>query len=202
MQLRMSLCTISLENSRSEPPGRTQDRSMSCQTTVILWTAMDSRHTLIQVKRKTPLMAIKSRPSIIRRQSNFRRMRESPSRACTRRQMLRRNGSTGANCVFIFDHSIRPQPKDTCSDPEKIQLRGPVRRVHIDQSCAASEQRVYHHLPEIADELVKKRFQIVNVTRAFRYAIHRPQADSYLGVVANQDDLQRSACCCRCSLCP
>lgn len=47
--------------------------------------------------------------------------------------------------------------------PETIQLRGPVRRVHIDQSYKASEQRVEHHLPDEAEELLKKRFQIINV---------------------------------------
>jgi len=62
--------------------------------------------------------------------------------------------------VLIFDHTIRRQAKD---ERAGVQLRGPVRRVHIDQSYAASEQRVTHHLPEEAEELLKKRFQIINV---------------------------------------
>ena len=65
--------------------------------------------------------------------------------------------------MLIFDHTIRRQPKDTSNNPSKIQLRGPVRRVHIDQSYSASEQRVTHHLPDEAEELLKKRFQIINV---------------------------------------
>lgn len=84
---------------------------------------------------------------------------------------------TGAVRVFIFDHTIRRQPKDTSSGPEKIQLRGPVRRVHIDQSYSASEERVYHHLPEDAEELVKKRFQIVNV-RNYPALVHVPNFGS------------------------
>ena len=72
--------------------------------------------------------------------------------------------STGAVRVFIFDHTIRRQPKDERN--KGVQLRGPVRRVHIDQSYSASEQRVTHHLPEEADELLQKRFQIINVSVA------------------------------------
>ena len=68
--------------------------------------------------------------------------------------------STGAVKVFIFDHTIRRQARE---GQNKIQLRGPVRRVHIDQSYTASEQRVTYHLPEESEELLKKRFQIINV---------------------------------------
>jgi hypothetical protein len=66
--------------------------------------------------------------------------------------------------VLIFDHTIRREAKDVRKGPEAIQLRGPVRRVHIDQSYSASEQRVVHHLPDEAEELLKKRFQIINVS--------------------------------------
>ncbi len=64
--------------------------------------------------------------------------------------------------VFIFDHTIRRQPKDERS-PGAL-LRGPVRRVHIDQSYSASKDRVSFHLPDEAEELVQKRFQIINVS--------------------------------------
>jgi hypothetical protein len=69
--------------------------------------------------------------------------------------------STGASRVYIFDHTIRR----ATSDVRDIagQLRGPARRVHIDQSYTASENRVRYHLPEEAEELLKKRFQIINV---------------------------------------
>ena len=69
--------------------------------------------------------------------------------------------STGAVRIYIFDHTIRRQARD---DRVGVQLRGPVRRVHIDQSYSASEQRVTHHLPDEAEELLKKRFQIINVS--------------------------------------
>jgi hypothetical protein len=73
-------------------------------------------------------------------------------------------GSTGATRVFIFDHTIRREPKDQREKTDKAILRGPVRRVHIDQSYSASENRVSHHLPDEAEELLKKRFQIINVS--------------------------------------
>jgi hypothetical protein len=77
--------------------------------------------------------------------------------------------STGAVRTFIFDHTIR-RPQE--GEVQRL-LRGPVRRVHIDQSYTASKNRVYHHLPEEADELVKKRFQIINVCAVLFYiALH------------------------------
>src|ERR1700761_463162 len=71
-------------------------------------------------------------------------------------------GSTGASRILIFDHTIRRAPSDVRD--VNGQLRGPARRVHIDQSYRASENRVKYHLPDEADELVKKRFQIINVS--------------------------------------
>ncbi|KAI9652809.1 MAG: hypothetical protein M1821_007807 [Bathelium mastoideum] len=82
--------------------------------------------------------------------------------------------ATGAVRVFIFDHTIRREPRDQRAT--SVQLRGPVRRVHIDQSYIASEQRVSHHLPDEADELLKKRFQIINVWRPIRTILKDPLA--------------------------
>jgi len=81
--------------------------------------------------------------------------------------------ATGAVKVFIFDHTIRRQPNDV---RQGVQLRGPVRRVHIDQSYTASEQRVTHHLPEQAEELLSKRFQIINVWRPIKTILKDPLA--------------------------
>jgi hypothetical protein len=64
--------------------------------------------------------------------------------------------------VFIFDHTIRRQAPGSSGGP---RLRGPVQRVHIDQSYAASLSRVSHHLPDEADRLLKGRVQIINVWR-------------------------------------
>jgi len=70
--------------------------------------------------------------------------------------------STGATRVFIFDHTIRRAPADVRTGT--TQLRGPGKRVHIDQSSRASSNRVRHHLPTEAPSLLKKRFQIINVS--------------------------------------
>ncbi|KAK4226002.1 hypothetical protein QBC38DRAFT_394213 [Podospora fimiseda] len=70
--------------------------------------------------------------------------------------------ATGASKVFIFDHTIR---RSTTSD---LKNRGPAKQVHIDQSYQASFNRVRRHLPDEADELTKKRFQIINVWRPIK----------------------------------
>ncbi|OIW33145.1 hypothetical protein CONLIGDRAFT_163280 [Coniochaeta ligniaria NRRL 30616] len=84
--------------------------------------------------------------------------------------------ATGAVRTFIFDHTIRRQPQDRSKQGAPPALRGPVQRVHIDQSYSASESRVNHHLPEEADELRKKRFQIINVWRPIKTIYKDPLA--------------------------
>lgn len=63
----------------------------------------------------------------------------------------------GAHKVTIFDHTIRR------SDPNAS--RGPVTRVHVDQTARSTEWRVKLHNPEDADELLKGRYRIINVWR-------------------------------------
>ncbi|KAH7141001.1 amino acid permease-domain-containing protein [Dactylonectria macrodidyma] len=81
---------------------------------------------------------------------------------------------TGASRVFIFDHTIRRQPPG--DDSADRSRRGPVQRVHIDQSYDASLSRVPHHLPEDADELLKGRVQIINVWRPIKTVQRDPLA--------------------------
>ncbi|KAJ5628503.1 hypothetical protein N7490_010731 [Penicillium lividum] len=78
--------------------------------------------------------------------------------------------ATGASRVLIFDHTIRRQ-----TGPG-TQLRGPVQRVHIDQSYQAAKNRVSHHLPDEAAELLKGRYQIINVWRPIRTIFKDPLA--------------------------
>ncbi|KAI1259524.1 hypothetical protein F5Y18DRAFT_293518 [Xylariaceae sp. FL1019] len=96
---------------------------------------------------------------------------------------------TGASKIFIFDHTIRRQAADTRSGPDaKVQLRGPVQRVHIDQSYSASLSRVPHHLPaEEATELLKGRVQIINVWRPIRTILRDPLAVASASSVAEDD---------------
>jgi len=82
--------------------------------------------------------------------------------------------ATGAVRILIFDHTIRRQPKDERTPA--AALRGPVRRVHIDQSYTASEQRVQYHLPDEASDLLQKRFQIINVWRPIKTVFKDPLA--------------------------
>ncbi|KPI42179.1 uncharacterized protein AB675_5458 [Cyphellophora attinorum] len=67
--------------------------------------------------------------------------------------------ATGASRVFIFDHTIRrpgpPSAENPTENTPAAPLRGPVQRVHIDQSYTASRSRVPHHLPELADQLLR-----------------------------------------------
>lgn len=63
----------------------------------------------------------------------------------------------GVKKVVIFDHTIRRRTKDS--------PRQPVQQVHVDQTPGAAAVRVRRHLPaEEAEELLKGRYQIINVS--------------------------------------
>lgn len=65
--------------------------------------------------------------------------------------------------IFIFDHTIRRH------DP--TSPRQPVQQVHVDQTPKAAETRVRRHLPaEEVDDLLSKRFQLINVWRPIGHA--------------------------------
>lgn len=111
-------------------------------------------------------------------------MRESLSHA-TPDNTYAKNRRTGASRIFIFDHTIRRAQKDM-RDPSQ-PLRGPVNRVHIDQSYSAAKSRVPHHLPEIADELLKTRYQIINVWRPIKPIYRDPLAVAKANSVPDTD---------------
>ncbi|KAL7625496.1 hypothetical protein AAE478_004716 [Parahypoxylon ruwenzoriense] len=78
----------------------------------------------------------------------------------------------GIKKVVIFDHTIRRRMPGAA--------RAPVQQVHVDQTPAAAEVRVRRHLPAgEAEELLKGRFQIINVWRP----IENPATDFPLAVV-------------------
>lgn len=79
----------------------------------------------------------------------------------------------GVKKVVIFDHTIRRRQKDS--------PRAPVQLVHVDQTPFAAEQRVRRHVtaPEEAEELLKGRYQIINVWRP----IQNPASDTPLAVI-------------------
>ncbi|THU97678.1 hypothetical protein K435DRAFT_777869 [Dendrothele bispora CBS 962.96] len=71
---------------------------------------------------------------------------------------------TGASKVVLFDHTIRRRrPGVLDSDPSKRQ---PVTQVHVDQTTESARARVVRHLPPSeSPELLKHRFQIINLWR-------------------------------------
>jgi hypothetical protein len=73
---------------------------------------------------------------------------------------------TGADRVFIFDHTIRrrlPGQEDRRGGP-----RQPVARVHVDQTVRSGAERVRRHLGDEADALLRGRVQVVNLWRPIR----------------------------------
>lgn len=92
---------------------------------------------------------------------------------------------TGASRVFIFDHTVRRTP----NDPQQPATapRGPVNRVHIDQSYSAAKSRVPHHLPDDADKLLSTRYQIINVWRPIKKILKDPLAVADANSVPDSD---------------
>lgn len=65
--------------------------------------------------------------------------------------------------IAIFDHTIRRHVPDA--------PRQPVQSVHVDQTPKAAETRVRRHLPaDEIDDLLKNRFQLINVWRPIGHA--------------------------------
>jgi hypothetical protein len=66
----------------------------------------------------------------------------------------------GASRVVVFDHNVRNAARDGFAPPS--------RRVHNDHTVNSAPRRVRDHLGAEADELLKRRFGIVNVWRPIR----------------------------------
>jgi hypothetical protein len=75
---------------------------------------------------------------------------------------------SGAKRVVVFDHTLR-----TADDAfrEEHKIREPVRRAHNDYTEWSGPQRVRDILPDEADELLKRRFAIIQVWRPIRYPV-------------------------------
>jgi hypothetical protein len=74
--------------------------------------------------------------------------------------------ATGADRVFIFDHTIRRRIPGSTDD--RIGPRQPVPRVHVDHTVKSGPQRIHELLPGEADELLRGRVQIINLWRPIR----------------------------------
>jgi len=79
----------------------------------------------------------------------------------------------GISRVVMFDHTIRRHEPDA--------PRQPVMQVHVDQTPAAAAARVRRHVQPAAEaeDLLRRRFQIINVWRP----IGHPATDFPLAVV-------------------
>jgi hypothetical protein len=75
---------------------------------------------------------------------------------------------SGASRVVVFDHTLR-----TADDEEREtrKIREVVRRVHNDYTEWSGPQRVRDLLPDEADELLRRRFAIVQVWRPIRHPV-------------------------------
>jgi hypothetical protein len=75
---------------------------------------------------------------------------------------------SGARRVHVFDHTLRTADDDI---RESKKIREVVRRVHNDYTEKSGPQRVRDLLPAEADELLKRRFAIIQVWRPIRYPV-------------------------------
>ncbi len=75
---------------------------------------------------------------------------------------------SGASRVVIFDHTVRSG--DEATRKEKL-VREPVLSAHNDYTETSGPRRVREILPDEADELLKKRFAIIQVWRPIRNPI-------------------------------
>lgn len=105
---------------------------------------------------------------------------------------------TGASRVHTFNHKVRRGPTQWHHlGLKNIKNRGPVTRTHVDQSYKGAELRLRWEFPEEGDELVKKRYQIINIWRPIETILKDPisVADSnsvpdgdLVGAVMVEDD--------------
>jgi hypothetical protein len=75
---------------------------------------------------------------------------------------------SGAKRVVVFDHTLRTPDQDL---REAAQIREVVCRVHNDYTEWSAPKRVRDLLPDEADELLQRRFAIVQVWRPIRHPV-------------------------------
>jgi hypothetical protein len=102
------------------------------------------------------------------------------------RQLLK--DVTGASRVHIFNHKVRRGPTQWHHlGFDNLKNRGPVTKTHVDQSYAGAEVRLRWELPDEADELVKKRYQIINIWRPIVTILKDPIAVADANTVPDAD---------------
>ena len=83
-------------------------------------------------------------------------------------QLVKRN--SGAERVLVFDHTLRSADS---AIREAKKISGPVRNAHNDYTEWSGPQRVRDLLPEEADELLKKRFAVIQTWRPIGKPVER-----------------------------
>ncbi len=75
---------------------------------------------------------------------------------------------SGARRVVVFDHTLRTADKEM---REAKKIREVVSRVHNDYTEWSAPKRVRDILPDEADDLLKRRFAIIQVWRPIRHPV-------------------------------
>ncbi|KAG9233307.1 hypothetical protein BJ875DRAFT_464451 [Amylocarpus encephaloides] len=95
---------------------------------------------------------------------------------------------TGATRIHIFNHKVRRGPTHWHHlGLKNLANRGPVTKTHVDQSYEGAEMRLRWELPDEADELVKKRYQIINIWRPIQTILKDPVAVADANTVPDTD---------------
>src|SRR5579872_3063014 len=75
---------------------------------------------------------------------------------------------SGAKRVVVFDHTLRTGDE---AQREQLKIREVVPRVHNDYTEWSAPQRVRDILPDEAEDLLRRRFAIVQAWRPIRYPV-------------------------------
>jgi hypothetical protein len=145
-------------------------------------TAVNEPHT-VQISDARPILSELSLDeegfALVRHRSAVRDLydEEQVKRVYYREAEQLLKHATGADRVFIFDHTVRRRVPGAV-DRWGNGPRQPVPRVHVDHTEKSGPQRVRDLLPDEADALLRGRVQIINIWRP----IHGPLKDSPLAV--------------------
>ncbi|KAI1306901.1 hypothetical protein F5Y03DRAFT_394336 [Xylaria venustula] len=100
---------------------------------------------------------------------------------------------TGAHRIHIFDHKVRVGPSNWHKLGEGNRVaRGPLFRSHVDQSYAGAELVLRRHCPDEADDLLKRRYQIINIWRPIKTVYKDPLAVADARSIPDSDLLAAS----------
>ncbi|KAN0064719.1 hypothetical protein ACQY0O_002370 [Thecaphora frezii] len=96
----------------------------------------------------------------------------------------------GVRRVCVFDHTLRRLPKEP---EERGKERGPLLRVHVDQTEEATLTRIRRHVPEKDHaRLLEARIRIINVWRPLHAVEQNPLAVAEWRSVEPEHDFLRT----------